>query len=157
MISLVFSEKVNLRNRDHEGPYNDKFGVKLNPFIGRGQWVFICLIPIIQQVRQSCLITPLTLGIIPVEFERLSVGAYWSTWGICGSVKKWVKIFSIISCMWKASSGIVEHSVTHSILKNYLIAEMRYQHLSTTLWKRWEGMPPQTWICTVDLGLVRPP
>jgi len=37
MISLVFSEKENLRNRDHEGPYDDEFGVKLNPFIEREQ------------------------------------------------------------------------------------------------------------------------
>ena len=37
MISLVFSENETLRNRGHEGPYDDKFGVKLNPFIEREQ------------------------------------------------------------------------------------------------------------------------
>jgi len=37
MISLLSSEKEILRNRDHEEPYDDKFGVKLDSFIKREQ------------------------------------------------------------------------------------------------------------------------
>ncbi len=73
MISLLSSGKVILRNREYEWPYDDKFGDKLNPFIRRERWVFICQISIPQQVRQACLITPLTLGIIPLAFESPSV------------------------------------------------------------------------------------